>query len=72
MPREIGSREIGVIVHGLAGALGDVVSAAGERTLGTLAYVLGVEIEYLDPPQRDWWRRFEITSTSNPGSSTIC
>jgi hypothetical protein len=66
MPREIGSREIGVIVHGLAGALGDVVSAAGERTLGTLAYVLGVEIEDLDPPQRDWWRRFEIASTSNP------
>jgi hypothetical protein len=66
MPREIGSREIGVVIHGLAGTLGDVVSAAGEDTLTSLGYVLGVPIEDFEPRQRDWWRRFEITSGSNP------
>jgi hypothetical protein len=43
-----------------------VVSAADNRTLVSLGYVLGVEIAGLDPPQRDGWRRFEIASTSNP------
>jgi hypothetical protein len=66
MPREIGSREIGVVIHGLAGTLGDVVSAAGEDTLTSLGYVLGVPIDGSEPRQRDWWCRFEITSTSNP------
>jgi hypothetical protein len=28
--------------------------------------VLGVEVALFDLPQRDWWRRFEITSTTNP------
>jgi hypothetical protein len=32
---------------------------------GPLWY-LGVRCEHLDPPQRDWWRRFEITSVTNP------
>jgi hypothetical protein len=42
------------------------VSAAGERKLSSLGYVLGVEVPDLDPPQQDWWRRFEIISVSNP------
>jgi hypothetical protein len=43
-----------------------VVSAAGKHTLTSLGYVLGVMVDSLEPPQQDWWRRFEITSTSNP------
>jgi hypothetical protein len=53
-------------VTSVAGTLGDVVSPAGKPTLTTLGYVLGVRCEHLDPPQRDWWRRFEITSVTNP------
>jgi hypothetical protein len=34
--------------------------------LTTLAYVLGVTVDSLEPRQRDGWRRFAITSTSNP------
>jgi hypothetical protein len=66
MRREVTSRWVGEVIHSLAGALGDVVSAAGGHTLSSLAYVLGVEVPGNNPPQRDWWRRFEIISTSNP------
>jgi hypothetical protein len=62
----IKTREVGVLIHSLAGALGDVVSAAEGYTLRSLGYVLGVEVEELDPPQHDWWRRFEIISVTNP------
>jgi hypothetical protein len=66
MRREVTSRWVGEIIHSLAGALGDVVSAAGEHTLSSLGYVLGIEVPDREPPQRDWWRRFEIISVSNP------
>jgi hypothetical protein len=66
MRREVTSRWVGEVIHSLAGALGDVVSAAGGHTLSSLAYVLGVEVPGNNPPQRDWWRRFEIISGTNP------
>src|SRR4051794_28904637 len=56
----------GRYASGSPGQTSNVVSAAGQRTLTSLGYVLGVRVEGLEPPQRDWWRRFEITSTSNP------
>jgi hypothetical protein len=54
MRREVTSRWVGEVIHSLAGALGDVVSAAGGHTLSSLAYVLGVEVPSNNPPQRDW------------------
>jgi hypothetical protein len=66
MRHEVTGRYVGELIHGLAGTLSNVASAAGEHTLSSLAYVLGVEVPGNNPPQRDWWRRFEIISTSNP------